>query len=218
MLFWEMIRRDADRLRTRVGVLGWLASHCPELWNRVVIGEGASERTVRDKAGNWSFSRAALLRWQKGIDAIQSMADAKSKGKPIPAATQAVVNEFYSRHLRHRVSADGTKSEPYFIRRVHGERRPVLSAICDGRFDSPEIVIAYAVISMIDPNVVRLGGGRCPECGQDTGTTKTGKRRTERCPRCKMAAWRRANPARAKRQAWAQKRKAKSKKTKSKGG
>jgi hypothetical protein len=203
---WRAIARDADtRLGTREGALDWLKEFAPELW--VTVGDKSWGKSGKERIHGWKFRTTDWERFRRGVRAVKEIADARDAGRRVPEVTRSVVQDYFARHLRVDPvpNADPNDYAPgflhYFVRRGNGPNgAEVVSSVIDGKFDSPDVLMAYALASAYQPDVIPSFDGRCPLCRRLTGKTPKGKPRVGLCGKCKMAQWRAENPAKAKKQ------------------
>jgi len=185
--------------------LDWLKVFAPELW--VTVGDKSWGKRRKERIHGWQFGATDWGRFHRGVQAIKEIADARDAERRVPEVARLVVRDYLARHMREEPlpDADPTDQAPgfrrYFVRRGNG--RDVVeqvSSVNDGRFDSPDVLMAYALASVYLPDVIPSFGGRCPICRRLTGNTPKGKPRVGLCGKCKMAQWRAENPAKAKKQ------------------
>src|SRR5262249_28294722 len=136
----------------------------------------------------WNWSKGAWERFQRGVMAVVAIAEARERGQPVSRDVRQIVDEHLRQHLRLRtpVEVDPTDLSPglwpYFVDRADGHSLHAQHSDANlGRFDSPDVLMAYVMASMFDSNVIPLGGGRCPQCGKPTGVTPKGTPRTGQC-------------------------------------
>jgi hypothetical protein len=203
---WRAVARDADtRLATRDGALGWLKEFAPELW--VTVGDKSGGKRRKERIHGWKFRPADWERFRRGVQAVKEIADARDAGRRVPEVARLVAQDYFARHVRVDPMPNPAPTDHapgflhYFVRRGNGPNgAEVVSSVNDGKFDSPDGLMAYALASAYQPDVIPSFGGRCPLCRRLTGKTPKGKPRVGLCGKCKMAQWRAENPAKAKKQ------------------
>lgn len=173
-----------------------MRDYAPELW--VTVTNKARTKSRQERIHGWQFTTTSWLLFRRGVEAVRDIVSARDEKLRWPETARVVARGYLARHLRNDPLPNDDPNDPapglttYFVRRGAGRygAEEVSSVNTEGTFDSPDVLMAYALASLWEPNVVAAFGGRCPICMRLTGRTPKGKPKVGLCGKCKMALWR----------------------------